>query len=130
MKSTHCVTLLVAGMTTLLSASLAGGQQPDTPAPKVVAVSQEKQPMSRGNPSAAGERIHLTLQQALELARKNEPQYGATVTQAGLAREDRVQARDGLLPSVNFNTSDLYTQSNRVGGTQQVIFIANNTPHE
>jgi outer membrane protein TolC len=49
------------------------------------------------------------------------------VTQAGLAREDKVQSRDALLPSVTFNTSDLYTQLNQTG---TVRFIANNTTHE
>jgi len=69
----------------------------------------------------------ITLQDALNLARKNSTQFQAAATEAGIAREDRVQARDALLPGVKFSTSALYTQTNSVGG---VKFIANNAPHE
>jgi outer membrane protein TolC len=75
----------------------------------------------------AGAPLRITLQDALALARKNEPTYHSAVTAAGIAREDRAQSRDALLPSVNFNTADLYTQPNGAGG---VKFIANNTAHE
>ncbi len=70
--------------------------------------------------------MRLTLQDALKLARKNDPTYRAVVTEAGLAREDRAQSRDALLPGVNFETSALYTQTNANG----VRFIANNAAHE
>ena len=62
----------------------------------------------------------------MKLARKNDPTYRAAVTEAGLAREDRAQTRDALLPAVNFDTSALYTQTNANG----VRFIANNAEHE
>ncbi len=70
--------------------------------------------------------MRLTLQDALKLARQNDPTYRAAVTEAGLAREDRAQSRDALLPGVNFETSALYTQTNANG----VRFIANNAAHE
>jgi outer membrane protein TolC len=63
----------------------------------------------------------------LNLARKNSTSLQGALTEAGLAREDRVQARDTLLPGVAFNTSALYTQPNSLGG---VKYIANNAPHE
>jgi len=78
--------------------------------------------------------IRLTLQDALDLARKNSTQYQAAVTTAGLAREDRTQARDALLPSVAYDNSAIYTQG--AGATQArntgfpVVFIANNAVHE
>jgi outer membrane protein len=75
----------------------------------------------------AGAPLRITLQDALALARKNEPTYHSAVAAAGIAREDRAQSRDALLPNANFNTSTLYTQPNNAGG---VKFIANNTPHE
>jgi outer membrane protein TolC len=84
--------------------------------------------------TAPGAPIRLTLQDALNLARKNNTKYQAAVTSAGLAREDRTQARDALLPSVAYNNSAIYTQG--VGATQAkntgvpVVFIANNTVHE
>ncbi len=81
--------------------------------------------------------LTITLQDALERARVADPQYHAALTDLGVAREDRVQARAGLLPSVNYNTTFIYTQ-----GTGQPIscaltaacpasrFIANNGVHE
>jgi len=84
--------------------------------------------------TAQGAPIRLTLQDALNLARKNNTQYQAAVTTAGLAREDRTQARDALLPSVAYNNSAIYTQG--AGATQAkntgfpVVFIANNAVHE
>jgi outer membrane protein TolC len=69
----------------------------------------------------------ITLQDALRLARANSTQFQVGVTEAGVAREDRVQARDGLLPSAGFTTSALYTEPNALGN---VKFIANNAPRE
>jgi outer membrane protein len=84
--------------------------------------------------TAPGAPVRLTLQDALNLARKNNTQYQAAVTNAGLAREDRTQARDALLPSVAYNNSAIYTQSAGPGLFKNtgvpVIFIANNTVHE
>jgi outer membrane protein TolC len=86
---------------------------------------------------AQGAPLTITLQDALQRARLNDPQYrSAAVTELGLAREDRVQARAGLLPGVNYNTSFIYTE-----GTGQPAscapspagcpkFIANNGVHE
>ena len=111
----------------LLSASVDAfaGQQPDTPAPQPSATQTAQ---SQTAPSAAaGTPQRITLQDALALARKNEPTYHSAVTAAGIAREDRAQSRDALLPSVNFNTSLLYTQPNSLGS---VRYIANNAPHE
>jgi AcrB/AcrD/AcrF family/Outer membrane efflux protein len=77
----------------------------------------------------------LTFQIALELAGKNCTQFQAPVTNCELLREDRRQARDALLPSVNYNNSAIYTQSSGdlasvVPGAPSVIFIANNAPYE
>jgi outer membrane protein TolC len=69
----------------------------------------------------------ITFQDALTMARANSPLFAAARTEAGLAREDRVQARAALLPSVNYNTEVLYTQPN---GTPSGVFIANNSVHE
>src|SRR4029077_9953536 len=84
-----------------------------------------------------GTPLTITLQDALERARTNDPQYHATLTDLGVAREDRVQARAGLLPGVTYNNSFIYTE-----GTGQPPacalsatcpasrFIANNGVHE
>ncbi len=71
--------------------------------------------------------LTLTLQDALARARKNSPEYRAATTALGLAKEDRVQGRAALLPSVNYGASFLYTQGN---GTSSGRFFANNGVHE
>jgi outer membrane protein TolC len=71
--------------------------------------------------------LTLTLQDALARARANSVQFQAVLTDQGLARQDNVQARAALLPSVNYNTAYLYTQGN---GTSAGRFIASNAVHE
>jgi outer membrane protein TolC len=114
--------------TSVLTTEVCAGQQPDAPAPQPQAMAKQKLAAAPSSPTP-GAPLRLTLQDALALARKNEPFYQSVVTAAGVAGETRAQTRDALLPSVNFNTSALYTQSSH-NGTNGVIFIANNAPHE
>ena len=82
--------------------------------------------------SSAGT-ISLTLADALARAKANSPQFQAAVTDLGMARENRVQARAGLLPGVNYSNSFLYTQGNGIyssDGSSSGIFVANNGVHE
>jgi len=83
--------------------------------------------------------LTITLQDALQRARLNEPQYRSAITDLGMAREDRVQARAGLLPGVSFNNSFVYTQGTgplpascqtSTSGCPTSRFIANNGVHE
>jgi len=85
------------------------------------AVAQQQPALSPPGP------LRLTLQDALDRARRNSVSYQAALTDAGLAREDRNQARDALLPSVAYNSSAIYTQG---AGEGNVRFIANNAVHE
>ncbi len=78
-----------------------------------------------GSPPAAP--VVLTLADALQRAKVNSPQFQAAVTELGLAREDRYQARAGLLPGVDYNNSFLYTQGN---GTQTGRYVGANGVHE
>ena len=71
--------------------------------------------------------LMLTLQDALARAKKNDPTYRSAVTDFGLAREDRMQGRAAMLPSVNYNAAFLYTEGN---GTSAARYIANNGVHE
>jgi outer membrane protein TolC len=71
--------------------------------------------------------LTLTLQDALARARKVNPEFRAALTDLGLAKEDRVQGRAALLPSVNYETQFLYTQGN---STSTGRFIAANGVHE
>lgn len=82
-----------------------------------------------GSQAPSSAPLTLTLQDALERAKANSPQFQSALTELGLARQDRVQSRAALLPSVNYNMEYLYTQGN---GTlsNSPIFIANNAVHE
>jgi outer membrane protein TolC len=80
-------------------------------------------------PSAtASATLRLTLQDALDRARRNSVAFQAAAGDAAIAREDRAQSRDALLPSVNYNNSGIYTQGGGVGFP--VRYIANNSVHE
>jgi len=113
---------------TSLTADVCFAQQPDAPAPQPQAVAKSQQAATATSP-APGAPLRLTLQNAIALARKNEPTYNSVVTAAGVAGETRAQSRDALLPSVNFNTALITTQSNQ-NTSNGVTFIANNAPHE
>lgn len=117
-------TLLLA-----LVAIVCRSQQPNLPAPQLALTpppqAQSQQPATAS--TSPGAPIRITLQDALVLARKNEPTYHSALTDAALAREDRTRSRDALLPTVSFTTSILYTQPNSFG---TVRYIANNAPRE
>ena len=72
--------------------------------------------------------LRLTLQDALARARRNSVTYQLALTDAGVAHEEKNQARAALLPSVTYNTSGIYTEGTGVNGA--VKFIANNAVHE
>jgi outer membrane protein len=83
--------------------------------------------------------LTITLQDALQRARQNDPQYRSVITDLGVAREDRIQARAGLLPNVSYNNSFIYTQGTgplpvscqtSIAGCPTSRFIANNGVHE
>ncbi|HET7107687.1 MAG TPA: TolC family protein [Candidatus Acidoferrum sp.] len=118
--------LLLIGSTALMTPAGAA-QQPEAPAPQPEAVAKQKQAAAPSSP-APGAPLRLSLQEALALARKNEPTYNSVATAAGVAGETRAQSRDALLPSVNFNTAAIYTQGSNEPNS--VRFIASNAPHE
>src|SRR6266567_1789393 len=97
------------------------------------------QAQSAGGTPTAGAPITITLQDALQRARLNDPQYRSAITDLDLAREDRLQARASLLPNVNYNNSFTYTQgtaplpancASSAVGCPTSRFIANNGVHE
>jgi outer membrane protein TolC len=98
-----------------------------------------EQAQGAGATPTTGAPVTITLQDALERARSNNPQYRSALTDLGLAREDRVQARAALLPNVNYDTSFIYTEgtgplpvacANPTLGCPTSRFIANNGVHE
>jgi outer membrane protein TolC len=76
---------------------------------------------------AAGPPVTLDLAGALQRARDYNQQFLAAGITTALAREDRVQAKAALYPTLNWFNQYLYTQGN---GTPSGIFIGNNGVHE
>lgn len=76
-----------------------------------------------------GAPVTITLQDALQRAQNNSPDFRAALTDFGVAREDRVQGRAALLPNVNYNSSLIYTQGNGTHSNTPT-YIANNGIHE
>ncbi len=116
---------MALGIALWFFAGTSAAQQPEAPAPKHLATAAATP--SKPSVGATGAVMVLTLQDALNLAKKNSPQFQAALTEAGVAREDKNIARAGLLPNANFNTGMIYTQANSLGNQK---FIANNAPHE
>ena len=71
-------------------------------------------------------RLTISLQDALERARANSPQFQSANIAALLAREDRVQSKAALLPSLNYFNQYIYTEGN---GTPSGIYVANDGVH-
>jgi outer membrane protein TolC len=101
----------------VLSASLSGSAQTSS-----VVTAQDQDHVQTSAP------LILTLRDALERAKKINPEYRAAQTEYGSAKEDRVQSRAALLPNVNYNASFIYTEGGGIPGVGR--FIANNGVHE
>ncbi len=70
--------------------------------------------------------MQINLQDALARARKYGSQIQTANIAAALAREDRVQARAAMLPSLNAFNQFIYTEGN---GTPSGVFVANDGVH-
>jgi outer membrane protein TolC len=97
-----------------LGASRAAAQQPPPSAPPLTLVQPE-------GTSAAP--LVLTLQDALERARQNDVQFQAVVADAEIARQDRVQARSTLLPTVSYSTQYLGNSPNGVNPNGRFVSL-------
>jgi outer membrane protein TolC len=134
MKPPRTLWLVVAGVACLLVVERSAGQDPGGSGVPAQEQAPTQQTTTQAGTSAAAAPLRLTLQDALDRARKNSTQFQAAVTTAGLAREDRRQAFTSLLPTVAYNNSAIYTQGTgaaafRATGSP-VVFIANNAVHE
>jgi outer membrane protein len=109
----------------LFLGSAVDGQQ--TPASQVSPFALQSSSLT-SPPTDATTTLRLTLPDALDRAKRNSVDYQSALSDAGIAREDRNQARDALLPSINYNNSYLYTQG--VGRAEVPRFIASNAVHE
>jgi outer membrane protein TolC len=78
----------------------------------------------------------ITLAEAIQRAKQNEPAFASAVAAQKSAAVDRYLARAALLPSALYHNQVLYTQSNgqttqlQSGAQAAPIFIANNAVHE
>src|SRR5260370_37066299 len=106
--------------------SLASAQAnaPSTPSPAGESQVQLVQPPG---PGQSGPPITMTLKDALERARQNDPFYLGAVSDSKSAHEDRLQARNALLPSVTARTEYLGTQGN--GVTPNGRYVTNDGVH-
>ena len=70
--------------------------------------------------------LTVTFEDALKRARANSQQLLSADIAVKLAREDRMQAKAALLPSVNWLNQFIYTQPN---GSDTGVFVSNDGPH-
>ncbi len=68
----------------------------------------------------------LDLKSAIERARANSQQLQSAVLSTALAREDRIQAKTGLFPTLGYGNQYIYTQGN---GTPSGVYVANDGVH-
>jgi outer membrane protein TolC len=130
MKGSRTLSGVAASLAFLACTLVSAAQEaPPPPDPEPGSPQQSAQA-----PSSSAAPLRITLQDALDRARKNNTQFQAAVTTAALARQDRTQARNALLPTVTYNNSAVYTQGVPLGAEKfigaPVIYIANNAVHE
>jgi outer membrane protein TolC len=71
--------------------------------------------------------VTITLSDAIARARKNDTQFLSAGADAKISHEDRVQARNALLPTISATTQALLTQGN--GKTPNGRFVTNDGVH-
>src|ERR1700687_6154274 len=119
------LTILTVGLTLVLGVlplQLAG--QATAPSTTVESPVQLMQPSGPGQSTPS---ITVTLQDALERARKNDPLFLSAITDAKSAHEDRIQARNARLPTISGTTQYLNTQGN--GVTPNGRYVTNDGVH-
>lgn len=109
------------------------GQQPTLPGQQPAPSSGQQPalpslvPIPPALPPGLPPAIVLTYPDALERAKRYSLQAIQATYNAVVAREQRIQARDALLPTISNWDQFIYTQPN---GTPTGVFIAANGPHE
>ena len=101
---------------------LADAPQPAGVQARVVAEPEQPQSLPNTNAPAV-----VTLQDAIQRARRYYAQYGAALTAARLAKENSTQARAALLPSISYTQQYLGTQGN--GKIPTGRFVTNDGVH-
>ena len=109
-----CAIRCVLAAVLSLSAAPASAQDTRTDPPSLALVQPE---------GAAGPPLVVTLRDALQRAQQNDAQFQASAADAANAREDRVQAKAGLLPSVSYTTQYLGNQANDVNPNGRFVSL-------
>jgi outer membrane protein TolC len=79
-------------------------------------------PLSLAHPEApAGAPLVLTLADALQRARQNEPAFLAAAADAAIAHEDRVQAKAGMLPAFSYTAQYIGNQGDTPNPTGRFV---------
>jgi len=107
----------------------AAGKTPPGAAGQTPGAAGPNEPSVPGNPAAApgqGTPVTLDLNAALQHARDYNQQFMAASYAAQSAREDRIQAKAALYPTLNWLNQYIYTQGN---GTPSGVFVANDGVH-
>ena len=90
-------------------------------------VKSEVKLMQMAEPGQGVAPIAVTLKDALERARKNDPMFLGAVSDAKSAHEDRLQSRNSMLPQITATSQYLGTQGNDV--TPNGRFVTNDGIH-
>jgi outer membrane protein TolC len=93
--------------------------------PEVDATVQLAQPPG---PDQSQPPVVITLEDAIKQARKVDARYQAALNDAKTAHEDRVQARNAILPAVSYTTQALLTEGNG-GKTTVGRYVTNDGVH-
>jgi outer membrane protein len=72
--------------------------------------------------------VTITLQDAIERARKYSAQFQAALTDAKIAKQDRLEARNAILPTISYTSQALLTEGNG-GRTTIGRFVTNDGVH-
>jgi outer membrane protein len=120
-----CVLALGLAVAVILPATKAGAQ---ATAPSPAGGPSDVQLLQPSGPGQATPPITITLQDALERARKLDLTYLSSVYDAKSAKEDRVQARNAMLPTISATTQYLGTQGDG-GKISDGRFVTNDGIH-
>jgi outer membrane protein TolC len=77
----------------------------------------------------AGPPATITLKDAIDRARKNDAQYLSVLANTNIVHQDRIQARNAMLPSVSDLSAFLNTQGTGVPGIAEGRFVTNDGVH-
>jgi len=115
MKTTCTIALLV------YAASAGAQNAPATPSVPPITLTHPE--------GAAAPPVVITLADALQRARQNEPQFLAAAADAALAHEDRVQASATRLPSFSDSTQYIGNQASTPDGLKTGRFVSMDGPN-